>query len=152
MKELVQLLTEKKLTISSVESLTAGLFCAKMAEVEHASAVLYGGIVTYQTDCKRAVLKIDENLIAKYGVVSKECAIAMVNKGAELLNSDIVVSFTGNAGPTGMENKPVGLVYLGIKYLNNVYSFELNLKGTRNEIREQAVVIMCDKVKEVISK
>lgn len=150
MRALVQLLTEKKLTISSIESLTAGLFSAKLAEVEHASAVLYGGLVTYDTNCKIDVLHVDKDLIDKHGVVSCECAEAMCLKGRELFNTDICVSMSGNAGPDVLDNKAVGQVYMGINYRGKIYLYDKIFDGSRNEIRNKTVMFLCEEIKKII--
>lgn len=149
MQELVALLKEKKYTIASIESLTAGLFASKMAEVSGASAVLKGGLVTYQTICKEKVLGIDPIKIETYGVISKEIADEMALKGAQLFQSDITVSFSGNAGPDVMDNKAVGLVHMAIVFKGNLYSYEHIFTGTRNEIREASVKFMCEKIKNL---
>lgn len=138
MKELVEILKKKQYTIASIESLTAGLFTSKIAEVSGASAILKGGLVTYMTTCKRDVLHVDADLINEYGVISKQIAEAMVNKGMEMFETDIVVSFTGNAGPDVMDDKPVGLVHMAINFKNDIYTYEHIFKGNRNQIREQA--------------
>lgn len=142
MKELVELLKEKQYTIASIESLTAGLFTSKIAEVSGASAILKGGLVTYMTSCKIDVLHIDENLVETYGVISEQIAQAMVEKGMEMFQSDIVVSFTGNAGPDVMDDKPVGLVHMGINFQGKIHTYEHIFAGNRNAIREQACEYM----------
>lgn len=152
MDSLVKLLTKKGLTISSVESLTAGLFCAKIAEVEHASAILYGGLTTYQTACKLDVLKADRDIINNKGVISEECAYEMCVSGQKMFQTDIVVSCTGNAGPDAMDNKEVGLVYVGVFYRGKVNVFELHLSGNRNIIRNKVVDKMCELVKNIVLK
>lgn len=142
MKELVEILKKKQYTIASIESLTAGLFTSKIAEVSGASAILKGGLVTYMTSCKRDVLHIDADLINDYGVISKQIAEAMVIKGMDMFKTDIVVSFTGNAGPDVMDDKPVGLVHMAINFENEIYTYEYIFKGNRNQIREQACEYM----------
>lgn len=142
MKELVEILKKKQYSIASIESLTAGLFTSKIAEVSGASAILKGGLVTYMTSCKRDVLHIDADLINDYGVISKQIAEAMVIKGMDMFKTDIVVSFTGNAGPDVMDDKPVGLVHMAINFENEIYTYEYIFKGNRNQIREQACEYM----------
>lgn len=142
MKELVEILKKKQYSIASIESLTAGLFTSKIAEVSGASAILKGGLVTYMTSCKRDVLHIDADLINDYGVISKQIAEAMVIKGMDMFKTDIVVSFTGNAGPDVMDDKPVGLVHMAINFENVIYTYEYIFKGNRNQIREQACEYM----------
>ena len=150
MQELVALLKENSYTIASIESLTAGLFSSKMAEVSGASAVLKGALVTYQTIVKENVLHVDKELIENHGVISKEVADAMAICGEKLFHSDLVVSFSGNAGPTAMDDKEVGLVHMAIWFKGNIYSYKKVFKGNRNEIRESAVNYMCEEIKEMI--
>lgn len=148
MDELFALLKNKGWTIGSCESLTAGLFTARFAALSGVSAVLKGGIVTYQSDVKADLVGVDKNLIAQYGVVSEQCAKAMARQAKELLHCDICVSFTGNAGPTVMENQPVGCVYCAIAFQEEVLSYHFQLNGSRNEIREQIIDCM---VRELIN-
>lgn len=140
-ERLVKLLTNKHLTIGSVESLTAGEFIATLADVPGASKVVRGGLVTYQVSLKTSLLGIKPSTIKKYGVVSKEIAKEMAIKGEKILKSDIVVSFTGNAGPTcepgGAE---VGRVHMAILCKPNdtkLNFFTKVYKGTRNQIRSR---------------
>lgn len=142
MKELLSLLKEKGWTLGSCESLTAGLFTAHFAEQSGASAVLKGGIVTYQSDVKINAIHVSSALIDQYGVVSEPCAIAMAKQAKKLLQCDLCVSFTGNAGPTVMENKPVGCVYCAVAFQEETYAYHFQLSGSRNEIREQVISCM----------
>ena len=142
-KKLIALLSKKNLTIGSVESLTAGLFIATLASVPGASKVVRGGLITYQTSLKTNVLGIKKETIKKYGVVSKEVATLMAKAGQKHLDSDIVISFTGNAGPTkepgGAE---VGRVHIAILCKPNatrVKNFTKVYKGPRNAIRTAVV-------------
>lgn len=151
MEELVSLLKKRKYTIASIESLTAGLFASTIAEVSGASAVLKGGLVTYQTACKLDVLGISPDIVSSYGVISKETVLAMAQKGYEMFQSDIVVSFSGNAGPDVMEGKDVGLVHMAICFHQKMYEYAMIFKGSRNEVRRQAVCFMCEKLKEIIN-
>ena len=117
-------------TLSSIESLTGGLFASTITSIPGASKYFKGTIVTYQNEIKEK-LGIDTTR----GVINREVALSMSRIGRKFFNSDICVSFTGNAGPDGMDNKPVGLVFIAI----NEEVFELNFKGSRNEIRRKAV-------------
>lgn len=146
MEELVALLKARGWTIGSCESLTAGLFTARLAEISGVSAVLKGGIVTYQSDVKTGLVGVDKALIAQHGVVSAPCAKAMAINAAKLLHCDISVSFSGNAGPSVMEGKPVGCVFCAIACKDEVVSYHLQLNGSRNEIRVQAVEYMVEEL------
>ena len=74
----------------------------------------------------------------------------MAMKGHAMFQSDLVVSFSGNAGPVAWENKEVGLVHMGLYFHGTLYSFKEVFKGNRNEIREQCVIYMCEKIKNII--
>ena len=150
MHALVQLLKQKHLTIASIESLTAGLFASSLAEVPGASNVLKGALVTYQTRCKEEVLHVDKDIILTYGVISKEVAEAMVLQGKKMFHSDIVVSFTGNAGPDVMDEKEGGLVHMSVLYQEELSSFAVQFKGSRNEIRKQAVSYLSKEIMKIL--
>lgn len=95
--------------------------------------------MSYQTCIKRDVLHIDENIIEQYGVVSQEVAGLMAVQGQKMFASDLCISFTGNAGPTAMEGKPVGLIFIGIAYQGLLHIFRYELSGTREDIKTQAI-------------
>ena len=138
MDELAKALIKYNISISSVESFTVGNFAAMLGSIPGISKVYKGSLVTYQSKTKERLLGISHEVIEKYGVVSKEIASLMCINGKQILDSDICVSFTGNAGPDAMEEKPVGLVYIGILY-EGVNIYELKLKGTLEEIQQQAI-------------
>lgn len=137
---LVNLLKEKNLTVSSAESLTGGLFTKTITDIPGSSAVLNGGIVSYTNEVKMNVLGVTKEVIDEFTEVSAECATLMARGAARLFKSDIAVSFTGYAGPTGgTEKNPVGTAYICIFFKGktevsgNIYS------GDRNSVREQCV-------------
>ena len=116
MKSLIKLLTRKKLKISVAESCTGGLLASSITSVSGASKVFNLGLVTYSNQAKIKVLKVNKNIIKKYGAVSHECCLAMVKNLSRMSNANINVSITGIAGPKGgTKQKPVGLVYIGVK-------------------------------------
>ena len=141
MDELAQILIARHLSISSVESFTVGSFANQIGSISGISAVYRGSLVSYQTCIKHTVLGIDQNIIDTYGVVSQEVARCMAIQGQKLFDSDICISFTGNAGPLAMENKPVGLIYIGIAYLDSCYTYEYHLDGSRQDIKDKAVML-----------
>ena len=145
--ELAKLLIQFNISISSVESFTVGNFATMLGSVPGISKVYKGSLITYQNETKERLLSIPHDVIEKYGVVSKEIASLMCINGKQILDSDICISFTGNAGPDAMEGKPVGLVYIGILY-KGVNVYELNLKGTRQEIQQQAIDFVIRKLIE----
>lgn len=138
-----------KITISTCESITAGMFASQIADIPNASKVLALGLVTYQTAAKKQILGIGD-IVEQFGVISQACANAMAIKTFEKMKSDIVIAFTGNAGPDVQDNKSVGLVYMAIYFKMKVYEYELRLTGERNDIRAQICNIGCQKILSVL--
>lgn len=126
-------------TLGSVESFTGGLFAREITKVSGASHFFKGALVTYASEEKNRILGISYDVIDEYGVVSKEVAAQMASNGQKLLNVDYCVSFTGNAGPTAMEGKPVGLIYIGIAIYDKVEVYEFVLSGDRDTIQNEGV-------------
>lgn len=151
MNHLFNKLSEKGYTLGSVESMTAGLFASTFVKTPGASKVFKGGLVTYAVEEKIKLLGIEENLINYFGVVSKEVAGEMATKGQKVLNVDVCVSVTGNAGPTSEPGgQPVGKTFVGVALKDKNYVFELDFRGNRNKIRKQAVLAMQEKVLEIL--
>ncbi len=143
MHDLLQALADHNKTLGSVESMTGGLFAEKATSVPGASNVFKGALVSYSCEVKEKVLGIDPKVIEKNGVVSERVAQLMAEKGRELLDVDIALSITGNAGPTAEPgDAEIGQVYLGLATKEGVWSFGYKFEGTRDEIREQAVELM----------
>ena len=113
--EVIKKLIAKKISISTVESITGGLISKLVTDVPGSSSILSESYVLYSNDSKVSVLGVDAGLIEKYGVVSKEVAKDMVVKLKMISGKDICISTTGNAGPDVCDNKPVGRVYVGSK-------------------------------------
>jgi len=135
-----RLLAEKKLTISTAESCTGGKIAATLSAVPGASNYFKGSVVSYATQAKIDVLEIDENLIAKHGVVSAEVASEMVKSVQKLMNSDYAIATTGNAGPTkGDEDAELGTVFIGIATPNDVFVEEFNFGQPREKVIDRAV-------------
>lgn len=151
MKELIELLKRKGLTLSSCESCTGGLFAASITAVPKVSSVFKGAVVTYFTEIKTRVVGVAEETVEKYGVVSPQVAAQMAERTNELMQSDVCVSFTGNAGPDVMEGKPAGLIYCAVSFHQKTAVFECHFHGTRNEIREACVKEMTEKCIELLN-
>ena len=116
MISLVKKLIKKKLKISFAESCTGGMLASKITSISGSSKVFGLGLITYSNQAKIKVLKINKNIINKYGAVSSECCRAMVVNLSKISKANINVSKTGIAGPNGgTKQKPVGLVYIGVK-------------------------------------
>ena len=152
MDQLVKLLIDSGLTIASCESLTGGLFCQKMTEIPGVSATLKGGIVTYWNEIKINVAHVSRKTADTYGVVSPQCAREMADNIAQIFNTDIGVSFTGNAGPDTLEGKPKGLVYSCISLRGNLFEYEDLIDLPRNELREKIVSLMTERLIEAVSE
>ena len=121
MKSLVKKLIKKKLKISFAESCTGGLLASSITSLSGASKIFDLGLVTYSNKAKIKLLKVNKNIIKKYGAVSHECCYAMVNNLSKLSQANINVSITGVAGPKGgTKHKPVGLVFIGVKKANKI--------------------------------
>lgn len=151
MKSLIELCKQKNISIATAESCTAGLFASMLGEVSGASQVFVGGIVTYATRIKTEVLHVNDSLIEQYGVVSQQVADEMALCAQKMFHSDLAVSFTGNAGPSVCDDKPVGCIYASVAYKDQLYSYHLQLAGDRNEIRQQACFIIKNKCIEILS-
>ena len=109
-------LIKKKLTISVAESCTGGLLAHNLTKLANSSKYFQMGLTTYSNKAKIKILKVNKNIIRKYGAVSHECCLAMVDNLSKISKANINVSITGIAGPKGgTKQKPVGLVYIGVK-------------------------------------
>lgn len=146
----VEKLIKRELTISTAESITGGLIAKLITDVSGSSKILKESFVVYSNDSKISILGVDAGLIEKYGVVSKEVAKDMVVKLKMITARDICISTTGNAGPEVCDDKPVGRVYVGINYLDDVNVYELNLCGTRNDVRNLTANFIFNKIEELI--
>ena len=139
MKTLIELLIQKNLTLASCESLTGGLFAAVFTETAGVGQVFKGGLVVYSNEAKIKLAKVSPSVLEKNGAISVECAKEMATNAQQLLGTDLAISFTGNAGPTSQENKPVGLVYVCLAIKDKVIVKELQFSGSREEIRRKTV-------------
>ena len=130
-------LIKKKLTISVAESCTGGLLAHNFTKLANSSKYFQMGLTTYSNQAKIKILKVNKNIIEKYGAVSNECCKAMVINLSKISKSKINVSITGIAGPGGgTKDKPVGLVYIGIKKRNFIKIYENRFKSkTRKKIQ-----------------
>lgn len=137
-QNLVGLLRQNKLIITTAESCTAGLVASRIVSVPGASAVFKEGYITYSDEVKHRVLKVKSETLKKYFAVSPETAAEMAVGAAAAASADVAVSVTGVAGPDTEDGKPVGLVYIGCFYNGNVSVCEYNFSGSRDSIRNAA--------------
>jgi nicotinamide-nucleotide amidase len=132
--QIIDLLKNKKITLSVAESCTGGMLAEVITSVSGASKVFKFGIITYSNQSKIKYLKVPSNLIKTHGAVSKQCCHAMVNNLSKISKTRLNVAITGIAGPKGATKlKPVGLVYIGLKKNNRV---EINKCLFKNKNRK----------------
>ena len=140
-KKIILLLKRKKLRLAIAESCTGGMLSNSITSVSGSSKVFIMGLVTYSNQAKTNILKVPQKIIKKNGAVSVQCCLAMVNNLSKISNSKICISITGIAGPKGgSKQKPVGLVYIGIRVGKKVIVNKCNFKNKgRAYIQRQAV-------------
>jgi len=140
-KKLVNKLKKKKLKISIAESCTGGMLSSNITSISGSSKVFTLGLVTYSNKSKINLLKINTKLIQKYGAVSKEVCLCMAKNLNKITKTNISLAITGIAGPNGgSRNKPVGLVYIGLKKKNLIIGRKFIFKNNgRAYIQKSAV-------------
>ena len=141
MKSLITLLAKKKLKISIAESCTGGLLASSITSISGASKVFNLGLVTYSNQTKIKILNVNKSTIKRYGAVSRECCLAMVNNLSKISRANINISITGIAGPKGgTKQKPVGLVYIGIRKGNKTLINKCLFKSKKRSLIQKATV------------
>ena len=151
-KKIINLLRRRKLKIAFAESCTGGMLSSTITSISGASKVFKLGLITYSNQSKNTILKVPEKIIKKFGAVSTQCCLAMVNNLKKISKSDVAISITGIAGPKGgTRSKPVGLVFIGIKKANkvNIYKCFFKNKG-RTYIQKATVRKSLDLILRVI--
>ncbi len=169
LEKVFKVLKEKQFKLITAESITAGKIASDFVTIPGASAVLWGGIICYDTEVKQRVLQVPKETISQYGVISKETATAMAKGALTIFNQStsknaentehacIALAITGVAGPDLQEDKPAGTVHLALAIQENTKSQnrqpplekaqrvaitktkELHLSGSRDEIRSKCV-------------
>ena len=141
MKSLIKLLIRKKIKISVAESCTGGLLASSITSMSGASKIFNLGFITYSNQAKIKILKVNKDIIKKFGAVSFECCYAMVNNLSKISKAYINVSITGIAGPRGgTKKKPVGLVYIGLKKGNKIQIIKCLFKSKKRSSIQKATV------------
>jgi nicotinamide-nucleotide amidase len=145
------LMINNKVTIATAESCTAGLLSARLTDVPGSSQYFNGGVVCYSNELKHDLVDVNQKTLDRYGAVSEETARELAVNIAKKLKSEIGISITGIAGPDGgTEKKPVGLVFVGISYRNNVYIKKYNLTPNRNINRELTVILCLNEIRKIL--
>ncbi len=151
--EVGELLIQKQQTITSAESLTAGLFASTLAEVSGISAALKGAFVTYSPEMKEALIGVPHILIQRHGVVSAQVAEAMARGAKYQTKADWAVSFTGVAGPDELEGQPAGTVFIAIiDDHDEVHIAQGHFAGNRQVVRQRSVQHALDELTNLLSK
>ena len=146
--KVVKLLSKKRLKISFAESCTGGLLASYITSISGSSKIFTLGLITYSNQAKINILKVPKKTIRKYGAVSYETCLSMVKNLNKISKTNISVSITGVAGPSGgTKQKPVGLVYVGIKKGNktlvNKYLFKIKKRSLiQNESVKKALSLI----------
>ena len=139
--KIVNLLTKKKFTVSFAESCTGGLLASTITSISGSSKIFDMGFVTYSNNSKIKLLKVPKRTITKYGAVSYETCLSMVENLSKISKSNISISITGVAGPNGgTREKPVGLVYIGLKKGNRTIIKKNLFKNKRRISIQKATV------------
>ena len=140
-KKIISLIKRKRMKLAIAESCTGGILSSAITSVSGSSKIFTMGLVTYSNQAKTSILKVPQKIIKKYGAVSVQWCLAMVNNLSKISNSKVCISITGIAGPNGgSKQKPVGLVYIGIKIGKKVMINKCNFKNKgRIFIQKQTV-------------
>ena len=141
-KKIINKLIKNNITISVAESCTGGMIASEITSVPNSSNIFNLGLVTYSNQSKEKLLKIKKQNLKKYGAVSSQICKDMIENLFKISKTDICISTTGIAGPSGGSKlKPVGLVYIGIKFkkISKIYMYNFNKKLERNKIQKKTV-------------
>lgn len=145
-------LLENKLTLSVAESCTGGLLASKITDISGSSKYFLGGVCTYSNESKINILKVKKQTILKYGAVSEETALEMAKNVRQKFGSDIGISITGIAGPTGgTKTKPVGLVWIGYSDCKRTFANRYLFGNNRERTKIRSVYMALDLTKKEIS-
>ena len=140
-QKIVKLLNKKKLKISFAESCTGGLLSSSITSISGSSKIFTLGLVTYSNQAKINILKVPKKIIMKYGSVSYETCLSMVKNLNKISKTNISVSITGVAGPKGgTKQKPIGLVFIGIKKGNKTIIKKYLFKNNKRNLIQKATV------------
>jgi len=143
-RNIIKMLSKKKLKISFAESSTGGLLSSAITSVSGSSKVFNLGLVTYSNQSKIKVLKVSKKIIRKYGAASEQVCKAMAKNVSKIGKTNMSVSVTGIAGPNGgTRKKPVGLVYVGIKKGNKISIKKYLFKNKGRSYIQKAAVSKC---------
>ncbi len=137
--EILKTLSHNNKTLATAESCTGGLIASTITDIPGASKIFLGGVVVYAKEIKQKILGIPEEIL-KEGVISAQVAEAMAKIIKDIIGSDYSIATTGNLGPSTLEGKPKGLIYIAVADSRSVEIKELNLKGDRIFNKQEATL------------
>jgi nicotinamide-nucleotide amidase len=143
-------LQDKGLSLAAAESLTGGAFSEAISAFPGASNLFLGGVVSYTNDVKQNLLNIPKSVLDTEGAVSEKCAQLMAENVRQLTGASLGISFTGVAGPSESEGKPVGTVFIGLASEHETKVYPLKLSGSRQAIRQRTVKNGLDVIRRYI--
>lgn len=150
-EEVILLLKERSGTLALAESCTGGLIAKLMTDVPGSSEVFSGGVVSYANRAKHDLLGVAEETLQQFGAVSSECAAEMLRGAAEQFQVSCAVSVTGIAGPDGgTPEKPVGLVFIGVKCFDQILVKEYRFRGSRAQVRERTAAVALNTLRRML--
>lgn len=152
MEELIALLKNRKWLLASCESVTGGDFASRLTDISGASEVYAGGYIAYSSASKVNLQLVTDDLLNEFGAVSREAVNRLAIETKKLLKCDIVIAFSGNAGPSASSNQPVGRVYTAIAVFDDCIVYEDDFIGSRKEIKRQIVESGIRRLLNIISK
>ena len=152
---LIELLKKHNWSLVTIESASCGALANIIGNYSGVSQIYIGGFITYWTQAKNWMIDVDLEKLEKYGAVSSQIAYEMAEKGQLKVNSNIAISITGNAGPNPMEDKPVGLFYVGITFFDKTTTFTVNIhdlgrQQNRISISVKALELLYDYIQDQI--
>lgn len=151
-RNLIELLKEKKITISTAESCTGGLIAKLITDVPGSSEVFIGGVVSYSDAMKMRWLGVKQTTLRNYGAVSENTVREMLNGILRETGSDLAVAVSGIAGPTGgTSKKPVGTVYIGVAFHDLRIIKKYFFKSSRQDVRIASAEKVLEMIKHIIA-
>ena len=150
-KKIINILIKKNISISVAESCTGGRLSKFFTDKPGISKIFNMGLITYSNESKIIILKVPHLIIKKYGAVSKKTAYFMSSNLFKISKSDICISTTGIAGPSGgTKSKPLGLVYIGITFNKNTFVVKKQFRGSRNIIQKKTILACIKEIEKLI--
>lgn len=149
---LSNLLKEKQLTVSLVESVTCGLATHKLGSVSNTSDILKGSIIAYNEDIKVSVMNVSKNLIRKHTAESQQVTNELARQLFKIMNADVSIAITGLSAPGGSEtkSKPVGTIFISIFFRKKMYRLKTHHRGSSLEIKIKACKDVFEFAKRVV--